>query len=295
MNTGIKAGLAALAFLLPCLLPAGAFAVPAIKNYDFTRDSPSVSWTGGTADVCLVGSKQGGIATINFVDVYGGNTSSATFQTTRKTSNIAPNVVVNGKIAGALTTGSCCGCCVQDVSESVDVTSAYNNNASTKSVVIDASPGCQYTFWTITKLANTTDPMFRVAVVPLPGVSTPTTGGFTNITLPTISWAPLSGSTSYQLQIHTDPFFNAPYVSQTVLGTTQYTLTAGQILTNGVSYYARVRALGGAAGGFWSYVTDFTVAQTAPAAPTTVAPAANANVPVQTPTFNWSAVTSGPE
>ena len=274
-------------FAWGCLSSEESVSALTVK-YEFPSSSPNVVLTGSAA--CGANTYNAGNATITFSDNYlGGNpvTLQAGFNCNPGPSNITVNTFASGNFP-SLGTG-CCG--ASPNVQSATITSAYNNGVAAKTIVIAVSG----TLIPLNGVVNSTNPMFRISVTLLPGISTPTSGGFTNSTLPTLSWPALTGATAYQLEVHTDPFFNSPYVSQLVPGTTQYTITVGQALTNAVSYYTRIKATNGSFAGIWSYIGDFTVATTAPAAPTTNTPANNANVPVQTPTFNWSAVTSGPE
>jgi hypothetical protein len=273
-------------FVLGCLLSAENARALTVK-YEFLRSSPNVAIAGGTPDFCSPGSLLNGTVTITFTDTFiGGNpvTLEAGYACAGGATPITVNTVATGSSFPVM-----CGCCTLcSAVKTATITSAYNNGVSTKTIVLTNGGSLM----PLTLLNNTTDPMFRVSNTLIPGVSTPTTGGFTHSTLPTLSWPAIAGATASQLQVHTDPFFNGPLVNQAV-GTNQYTLVT--VLLNGVSYYTRVKATSGPFAGVWSYIGDFTVATTAPAAPTTNTPANNANVPVQTPTFNWSAVTSGPE
>ena len=130
-------------------------------------------------------------------------------------------------------------------------------------------------------------------------LSTPSHGGFTNSLTPAISWAALTGSTSYQLQIDGTPFFNSgALMDKTITGSVlNYTLngTPPELLTNADTYYARFKALGGTYNNVWSLTTSFTVDTSSPSAPTPNQPAADSTIPTQTPLFNWSPVTSGSE
>jgi hypothetical protein len=140
---------------------------------------------------------------------------------------------------------------------------------------------------------------FNATVTYVEGVSTPTAGGFINSTTPLLSWVPLQDATSYQLQIDDTPFFDGAGLinKDPILGTTSYTLTGTppELLSNGQTYYARFRALGGTYATLWSGRTDFTVDTTAPPAPTLNSPADQSTSATETPTLNWSPVTSGTE
>ena len=104
------------------------------------------------------------------------------------------------------------------------------------------------------------------------------------------------GATSYRLEIDDTPFFNGSNLINKIVTGTSYTLsgTAPEPRTNGVSYYMRLTAQEGIFAG-QSDITDFTVDTTAPSAPSLTSPADNATGLSQTPTFNWTSVTSGDE
>jgi hypothetical protein len=113
---------------------------------------------------------------------------------------------------------------------------------------------------------------------------------FTNSTTPTVSWAAGSGASNYWLQVANDPLFTAGsivYENNNVTGTSQAT----SALSNGGSYYARVKANNGNHQ-FWGPVASFTVDTTAPTAPTLLTPGdasqTHPSVGTQTPEFDWT-------
>jgi len=296
MSRSSKHGAAIVVFVMGCLLPEKSVSLPTVK-YEFSESSPNVVLAGGNYGINCPGNPNlyiFGSATISFTDPQVGG-SPVTFQAGYACSGGASGAVtVNTVAAGNLPMpGNVC-CSVTPAVESLLITAAYNNEVSTKTVTL-ANNGMYLPF---TGNQNTTDPIFRITYTMIPGVSTPTPGGFTNSLLPTLSWPVIPGATAYEIQVHTDPFFNTPFKDY-FPASNQITLAVPN-LTNGVTYYTRVKATNGAFSGAWSYIGDFTVATTLPGTPpgtgpTLVAPAANANVPVQTPTFNWSTVTPGPE
>jgi hypothetical protein len=120
--------------------------------------------------------------------------------------------------------------------------------------------------------------------------------GFSSTTTPTITWVSFGGATSYKLQVDDTGLFNPPLFEKTGLTATSYTLSGAgaELLTNGITYYARVQAENGSDTGVNKPV-DFTVDTTAPPAPTLTYPAANATITTTKPKFDWSPVTSGAE
>jgi hypothetical protein len=110
---------------------------------------------------------------------------------------------------------------------------------------------------------------------------------FTNSTSPTVAWSSVSGASSYRLQVDDDPLFLSPVYDQTV-GATNASVSG---LTNGSSYYARVKATNG---NFqqWGPVANFTIDTTPPTAPVLLTPGdaseTHPSVSTQTPTFDWT-------
>jgi hypothetical protein len=256
-------------------------------KYEFTSVSPNVAPGGATA-VCGFSDFYNGTPVITFTDPQGGG-NPVTLQVETRCGTGSVPVTVNGTAAGNINTtnSACCGFSLTP--GSLVITSAYNSASTAKTVSLGNASN---DLVTLTGLNNTTDPMFRITVTLLPGVSTPSAGGFTNSLAPTLSWASLAAAT-YQVQLSVDPFFSPASVMDTTTGTNS--IVVAPALTNGVSYYARVRALSGIDNGAWSYITDFTVAQTAPTTPVLVSPPNPSNVSAQTPTFNWNPVTLGTE
>lgn len=293
MSKSRKRGAAIVVFVLGCLLPKTSVSLPTVK-YEFSQSSPNVVLSGGSFGATCTGQPNlywGGSTTISFTDPQmGGN--PVTFQTGYACSGSASTAVtVNAVGAGNMPLPAAGCCAVVPAVESLAITTAYNNAASTKTIAFN-NLGMLLPF---SGNQNMTDPVFRVTVTLIPGVSTPAAGGFTNSTLPLVSWPPIPNATSYTLQINADPFFNSPLVNQLIPGTTQYQVTIGAGLVNAGSYYTRVKAQNGTFAGIWSYIGDFTVAQTLPTTPANISPPANATVPVQTPTFNWTPATLGTE
>jgi large repetitive protein len=104
------------------------------------------------------------------------------------------------------------------------------------------------------------------------------------------SWNPVSGATSYRIQVSTDPNFGSTIVNQSTGSQTQYLLN-NPPLTNNTIYYWRVNATNTGGQGLWSQVWDFTTIQSTLPPPTLLYPANNAqNIPL-TPNMDWSDVT----
>lgn len=120
--------------------------------------------------------------------------------------------------------------------------------------------------------------------------------GFSSMTAPTITWASYGGATSYEIQIDTTALYNPPLITKTGLTGNSYTLTGAgaELLTNGITYYARIRAENGSDTTVQPPM-DFTVDNTAPPAPALAYPPSGATVTTKNPKFDWSPVTSGTE
>lgn len=276
----LSAGLAILSSA-PCL------ATPTVK-YEFVRDSSSVTLSGGSTVTCGGGGYYLGTPTLHFNDSLVGG-ATVTFQAAYLCENSAGSLLVNGSAAGGFGSAinSCCGSSF--VILTATITTQYNNALTGKTIAVTSAGNLV----PLTGSTSLSDPMFRVSVTMVPGISTPTPGGFTNSTLPTLSWPAAPGAASYQVQLALDPFFTAPVMD--VSGIATNTVGVGSVLVNGNTYYTRVKASGGTYTGIWSYVGDFTVATTIPSVPVLVSPPNPSNVPVQTPTFNWNPVTLGAE
>jgi hypothetical protein len=294
MTRHAKKGLAFAAFMLGLSLPAPVRAVPSSVKYDFTPTSPNVVLSGGNLNFCGPGTYLNGTAVVTFNDSYvGGNPVTA--QVGIECSQFPMQLTVNGSLVGTFPAASNTCCNNAFFAPTMTITSAYNNGSSAKTLSLNINSG-NGNIMPITGLFNTSDPMFRIVVGLLPGVSTPTPGGFTNQVIPLFSWAALPGAASYELQVSSDPFFNSPMVlDASGIPGTSYQLAIANQLVNGASYYTRLKASGGIDNGVWSYISDFTVAQTIPSTPVLVSPPNPSIVSSQTPTFNWNPVTLGTE
>jgi photosystem II stability/assembly factor-like uncharacterized protein len=126
----------------------------------------------------------------------------------------------------------------------------------------------------------------------LPSVPTPGTPAASAIDVPVnpiLSWASVSGATTYGLQVSLNSGFTTT-VLDTVSASTNY--TAGP-LTPGTQYFWRLRSNGTAGSSAWSTGSSFTVIGSGTSAPNPTSPA-NAAVNVAlSATLTWDAYTSG--
>ena len=82
--------------------------------------------------------------------------------------------------------------------------------------------------------------------------------GCTATQVPAFQWTPTAGSTSYWLLVGSSPDFSASTTVRYVdINTTATSYAPGIAFSPGVTYYAKVKALGGSLVG-WSTTTSFT-------------------------------------
>jgi hypothetical protein len=117
-----------------------------------------------------------------------------------------------------------------------------------------------------------------------PGLIAPTDGGSTCDTIPAFDWAPVSGATSYQIQVDDDSSFSSPEIEAT---TSSSDFTPPSALAPD-TYYWRVRAVGECGDGPWSAAWSVTVVLPPTTAPGLIAPADGSSTCDTTPTFDWS-------
>lgn len=262
----------------------------------YTASVPCGSTTTDWGYNCYCGNPEryngriGAVATWTFQDIPPSNNSPAQQISVSLPTGAAAgggfDIRLNGSLLGTITTaGGYCG------GISFGTLDAFVNNYNTGGIN------------TITFTRTTADNMsflsgnFSATVTY--SASTPAASGFTNSVIPLISWLPLTGATSYQLQIDGTPFFDGTGLinKNPILDTTYYILNniSPEVLSNGQTYYTRFRALGGPWETKWSPISDFTVDTTPPPAPTLTSPADQSTSATETPTLNWSPVTSGTE
>ncbi len=144
-------------------------------------------------------------------------------------------------------------------------------------------------YYMVFKYVSGTASILFIADVDLHKITIPTANAATDITKTgfTANWTSVPGATSYQLDVAADNSFTsfvAGYNNKTVTATSE--TIAG--LTDGTTYYYRVRAAKDAVPGANSNVVSITtIAATAPVAPVVGEPA---NVGPQSFTASWNAV-----
>ncbi|MFH0991284.1 MAG: T9SS type A sorting domain-containing protein [bacterium] len=121
----------------------------------------------------------------------------------------------------------------------------------------------------------------------IPTLTSPANNSTTVSVPATFSWSPVSGATSYTIQISTSSTFATFAVNQSGITTALFTASG---LANGTSYYWRVSATNASGTSAYSTTNAFFTTLVGPPPPTLLSPAdASTNVPVNT-TLSWSAV-----
>lgn len=126
----------------------------------------------------------------------------------------------------------------------------------------------------------------EIARVPdAPILAGPTNGSTELNTSLTLSWSAVENTTSYQLQVATDPNFSQLVIDQSGLTNLQSVVSE---LTKCTEYYWRVRAINAVGSGAWSDEWIFTTIKVQPTATTLVSPS-DGETTVQTdPTLIWN-------
>jgi hypothetical protein len=132
----------------------------------------------------------------------------------------------------------------------------------------------------------------------VPELYSPGEGALVSTDPPTFDWADVPADPSgvnYSLDIGSVADFTAFALQKKDLPSSAYTLTPGEALASGKTYWWRVWAVDGAGNvGDYSATRSFTIAaadKTAPAVPALVLPANEATVNTATPEMDWSDVT----
>jgi len=123
-----------------------------------------------------------------------------------------------------------------------------------------------------------------------PALLAPSTGDAVISAYPTVNWQAISFGLKYQVQIDNNSDFSSPVEDFTgAIGQLSY--TAATALTDGGTYYWRVRALNsGEHAGEWSSAWNFIVNSTPVATPSLTGPANGSYTNKAMPTFSWGAV-----
>ena len=125
----------------------------------------------------------------------------------------------------------------------------------------------------------------NIATPDVPILSTPTNGSQGINLLPTLTWNPSNGASSYTLQVSTiNSFTNLVYVQNNI------TTTSKQVneLNPSTKYFWRVNAGNSHGTSSWSTVWSFTTKDTIPDIPTLIMPTDSSIDVETTPTFSWN-------
>jgi len=113
--------------------------------------------------------------------------------------------------------------------------------------------------------------------------------GASSVTLtPLIDWSDVSGATSYNLQVATNPGFSTPVIDLSSLPSSQYQVPSG-ILQANTLYYWRVSASNSNGTSAWATAWNFTTLAS-PNTPNLISPTNGSNILTLTPTLDWSDV-----
>ncbi|WP_400192058.1 reprolysin-like metallopeptidase [Hymenobacter sp. B81] len=135
-------------------------------------------------------------------------------------------------------------------SSTVTISTGATTPAGTYTVTVTGTNGTQSE---TQQLSFTVRPSGNVPpVLTLPAANTQAA-----LAVPTFSWAPITGATSYDLQVSTDPNFATTVINQTGLTTTQF--TSPVTLQTNARYYWRVRATAACGTGPYSAANFFNV------------------------------------
>ena len=121
----------------------------------------------------------------------------------------------------------------------------------------------------------------------VPVLAAPANGSFTSDATPDFDWNDVSGATSYTIQIDNNSDFSSPEVTSSPAVSA---FTPGSNLANGTQYW-RVLATNAYGSSAYSSSWNFSIGS-APGIPTLLSPANTGLTTDQTPTFDWSDVTS---
>lgn len=101
-----------------------------------------------------------------------------------------------------------------------------------------------------------------------------------------LSWNPVTGAVTYDLQVSNDQNFQLPFIFEQGLTSTSKTVT---VLMNNTKYYWRVRAVNSFGNGTWSESFNFTTIMSLPLKVTLVSPANNSTLNNNNVSLVWLA------
>jgi hypothetical protein len=171
-------------------------------------------------------------------------------------------------------------------SPEIDTTSASSDYTPTSAL----SPGTYY--WRVGASNSCGDSSwsarwsFTILSEPsTPSLMSPSDGSSTCDATPTFDWSPVSGATSYRIQVDNNSGFASPEIDTTT-ASSDYTPTSA--LSPG-TYYWRVGASNSCGDSSWSGRRSFTILSE-PSTPSLMSPSDGSGTCGTTPTFDWSPV-----
>src|SRR5207244_735537 len=120
-----------------------------------------------------------------------------------------------------------------------------------------------------------------------PVLSTPANGTTGVANSPTLTWAAVTGATSYSVQVATDSGFTTIVSSGSPAGTS---FTVSPPLNESTTYFWRVASTSACGTGSFSAAFSFTTLCTLPGVPVLSSPADGSTGVSTSPTLNWNAV-----
>jgi len=152
---------------------------------------------------------------------------------------------------------------------------------------------CNHYYWRVRAIdmagnISAWSPTWNFWLLYPPDLPSPANGSYVNTLTPTITWNAVPGDAmSYQLQVDNQSDFSSPNTNAYWITQNSYTTVT---LTEGTTYYWRVRSHQDTATSAWSPVWHFTPDTTPPAMPALVSPSNGATTFDTNPTLDWNPV-----
>lgn len=122
-----------------------------------------------------------------------------------------------------------------------------------------------------------------------PTLSSPSNGGTSTTLYTQFDWASVSDAVSYHIQVGTDAGYNSTIINQDYLIENSYTIPLDKVLTNGNTYYWKVRSFNQYGYSDWSSTYSFSVnASTTPVAPSLISPTGGLTSTLTATDFHWT-------
>jgi len=125
-------------------------------------------------------------------------------------------------------------------------------------------------------------------ILQTPTLISPTNGASSVTLTPLIDWSDVSGATTYNVQVATNPGFSTPVIDLSSLPSSQYQVPSGLLQANTL-YYWRASASNSNGTSAWASAWNFTTLAL-PNSPNLISPTNGSNILTLTPTLDWSDV-----